>query len=189
MAEHSPWAPEKILAASVAASVVGVGLFFGIRRLTQQPPPSPPNAVAAATSPTPSTPPEVSELERRLRNLEARLAHTESVSRRVFTLTHYNILASQYGSNMEPWFCYLGSGKAISAEKRAMLKTNHVAKGPDGRYLNVGWPTWAKAGGALTEEEIAAVERVDERHFSWETRKHRLVDEMLSGSVLNENKV
>ena len=48
------------------------------------------------------------------------------------------------------------------------MQAKHVEKDADGRYLNVGFEKYT--AGVLTEEEQAAVRKVDEECFAWERR-------------------
>lgn len=88
-----------------------------------------------------------------------------------FSIAQYNILAGYLGNNTEPWFLY---GVELSAERRQAICKKHVERGPDGKYLNVGWPNYVR--GILTDVEIAKVEAVDRDVFAWDMRKERLME-------------
>jgi len=110
---------------------------------------------------------QVDALARQVAELTARLS---SLSLR-FSVAQYNILAGYLGNNTEPWFMY---GVSMPPERRAKIIAKHGEKGPDGKYVNVGWPNYVR--GILSEEEIAKVEAVDRDAFSWEGRKGRLMN-------------
>ena len=80
-------------------------------------------------------------------------------------------MAGYLGNNTEPWFLY---GVELSAERRQTICKKHVERGPDGKYLNVGWPNYVR--GILTDVEIAKVEAVDRDVFAWDMRKERLME-------------
>ena len=82
-----------------------------------------------------------------------------------FSVMQYNLLAKYLGSNLEPWFLF---GANLDEERRARVQAKHVEKDADGRYLNVGFEKYT--AGVLTEEEQAAVRKVDEECFAWERR-------------------
>eukprot|EP00929_Paragymnodinium_shiwhaense_P023109 TRINITY_DN14552_c0_g2_i2.p1 TRINITY_DN14552_c0_g2~~TRINITY_DN14552_c0_g2_i2.p1 ORF type:complete len:578 (+),score=119.31 TRINITY_DN14552_c0_g2_i2:89-1822(+) len=88
-----------------------------------------------------------------------------------FTMGQYNILAGYLGNNMEPWFLY---GVDMPPERRKRVNAKHGEKGPNGNYLNEGWPNYVQ--GILSEEEQRQVEKVHEECFAWEPRKFRLLD-------------
>ncbi|KAL1498954.1 hypothetical protein AB1Y20_013475 [Prymnesium parvum] len=127
-------------------------------RLTEDPPP-PSSALRS--------------LESRLDGLCERIEDLERVAPKEFEVFHYNVLARQYGSNMQPWFLY-GAGVS-DAERRQMLERFYAA-GPDGQKqaADKGWPGWAE--GVLSKERRASIEAYHEASFSWERRRERLWD-------------
>ena len=90
---------------------------------------------------------------RQVQGLESRLRRCNPR----FTIAQYNILAGYLGNNTEPWFMY---GVDMPAARRKSICQKHTERGPDGKYLNVGWPNYVT--GILSDDEIAAVEQVDE---------------------------
>eukprot|EP00928_Gymnodinium_smaydae_P023598 TRINITY_DN19417_c0_g1_i1.p1 TRINITY_DN19417_c0_g1~~TRINITY_DN19417_c0_g1_i1.p1 ORF type:complete len:250 (-),score=69.80 TRINITY_DN19417_c0_g1_i1:88-837(-) len=87
-----------------------------------------------------------------------------------FSIAHYNILAGYLGNNREPWFLY---GVDLTRERRDAVLRKHGERGADGKYVNVGWPSYVE--GILTEAEIRTVEEVDRTIFQWEVRRERLM--------------
>ena len=91
----------------------------------------------------------------------------------VFVAAQYNILASYLGDNRQPWFLY---GIDLTEERRKAVLAKFYERGSDGKYCNVGWPSYVT--GLLSANEIAAVEACDKRSFAWEARKERLLAEI-----------
>lgn len=90
-----------------------------------------------------------------------------------FVVVQYNILAGYLGDNRQPWFLY---GIPISPERREQIMRKFYQRDSEGRYINLGWPKYVH--GILTSEEQALVESLDLKHFNWETRRRRLLNEM-----------
>ncbi|CAE8599296.1 unnamed protein product, partial [Polarella glacialis] len=88
-----------------------------------------------------------------------------------FVAGQYNILAGYLGNNTEPWFLY---GPEVCKDRRAQIKRLHVERTPDGKLVNAGWPNYVR--GILSPAEQVEVEQVHEEHFSWERRKHRIIE-------------
>jgi hypothetical protein len=112
-------------------------------------------------------------LESKLASLSAQVSDLNRVAPKVIEVFHYNVLARQYGSNMQPWFLY---GAAVTdTERRAMLERFYAA-GPDGskKEADKGWPGWAL--GILSPERRAAIQAYNERCFRWELRREKLWD-------------
>jgi len=57
-------------------------------------------------------------------------------------------------------------------------KACRALKGPDGKYLNVGWPAYVK--GILTEEEQCVVEEYGTKVFAWAVREPKFMNTLLS---------
>lgn len=102
---------------------------------------------------------------------------TASSSPEQFRVLQYNVLAKKYASNKEPWFLYGGLQPGGDAERASAIAARHVARGADGRYENVGWPSYVT--GILSAEEIAAVEERD-AVFDFERRGPRLIETIQS---------
>ena len=111
----------------------------------------------------------LSENEQRLSESEQRVSVLERIAPAVFSIFHYNVLADQYASNVQPWFLYNAN---VTSNERAALIERFYEKGPAGRYVNLGWPTWAED--ILSAERRAAVEAYDAEFFSWDARSERL---------------
>lgn len=103
------------------------------------------------------------DLGRRFAQLEARIADLERVAPKDFRVVHYNVLADQYGSNLNPWFLY---GADVTSEEREVLLRNFYSKNKP------GWPAWAES--VLSSGRISAVEQYDRKAFAWEQRRERL---------------
>ena len=109
----------------------------------------------------------------------ARIADLERVVPKEFEVMHYNVLADQAGTNMQPWFCY---GAGVTEEERKELHRRFYAMGTANKRLpNKGWPGWAE--GVLSPERIATVEEYDARVFAWEVRKHALWKQVMTHKV------
>jgi len=116
---------------------------------------------------------QLQQLQQELQAAKQEVSDMRTVIKRhafEFTVGQYNILAGYMGNNMEPWFLY---GVDMPEERRKSVFKLHGEFGPDGKPVNAGWPNYVR--GVLSDEEIAAVERVDREHFAWEQRKDRLV--------------
>ena len=111
---------------------------------------------------------QVAELQRTVKELASRTAPRE------FVCAQYNILAGYLGDNRQPWFLY---GIDCPPPRRDEIMKKFYQRGEDGRYVNAGWPKYVD--GILSAEEKATVERIDEKHFSWTSRKPRLLEEIL----------
>ena len=85
----------------------------------------------------------------------ARIADLERVTQKEFEIVHYNVLADQAGSNLNPWFLYGGN---VTAAERAELTRRFYHGDVRGRKdsPNKGWPDWAL--GILSDERRAAIE-------------------------------
>lgn len=81
---------------------------------------------------------------------------------------HYNVLADQYGSNLQPWFLY-GADPPVSAAQRKELTRCYYQAGAG---WDPGWPHWAE--GVLSCEQLAAIAAVDQEVFAWSQRCERL---------------
>ena len=109
-------------------------------------------------------------LESRLKTAEDRVSDLERVTPKEFEIVHYNVLAGQAGTNMQPWFCY---GADVSRAERRELHRRFYASGDEfKRSPTKGWPQWAE--GILSPDRIAAVEAYDEDIFKWKRRRERL---------------
>ena len=125
-------------------------------------------------------------VEQRLAEQQARLAHAESrvadlerVTPKEFEVIHYNVLADQAGTNMQPWFCY---GADLTLDERRDLLTNFYASGDTFKRMpDKGWPLWAID--VLSPERIKAVEEYDAEIFQWERRRERLFAKVASHQV------
>ena len=115
---------------------------------------------------------KVSDLERRLAELEKRTADLERVAPSEFSLTHYNVLADQYASNLQPWFLYGGD---VTDDERDQLLQKFYERDADGVLVNKGWPNWA---GLLSPERQAAIEAQDANNFAWGPRSIKLWEEL-----------
>ena len=91
-----------------------------------------------------------------------------------FRVVQYNVLANRYARNTEPWFLYGGLKPEGDSARAALIAERHVARGPDGSFCNVGWPSYVV--GILSDDEIRAVEERDRADFPFETRGPRLVE-------------
>ena len=119
------------------------------------------------------------EQQERLVVAEARVKDLERVTPKEFEVIHYNVLADQAGTNLQPWFCY---GADVTMEERRELLQRFYAGGDSVKQLpNKGWPTWAE--GVLSPERIAAVEAEDAEVFRWEKRRERLFQNILCHRV------
>ena len=113
---------------------------------------------------------QLAALEARLAALEERLVVLERVAPPEFSVFHYNVLADQYASNLQPWFLY---GTDVTEEERARLFDKFYQRNATGELANVGWPTWAQA--VLSPERRAAAEAVDAQIFAWDVRRASLL--------------
>lgn len=102
--------------------------------------------------------------------LAQRVYDLERVVPKEFEVLHYNVLSSDIGSNMLPWFCY--GADLTKAERRELHRRFYRSGEANKRLANKGWPAWAE--GVLSAERIAAVEAYDRRCFTWESRCERL---------------
>ena len=142
------------------------------------------SSAAGSASVAPHTPAEgkagVDEgHEQRLATLEAlikqqagQIADLERVAPKQVLLMHYNVLADQYGSNLQPWFLY-GAEPPVTPDERKELITKFYEKDDRGSFVNVGWPKWAPDE-LLAPERRAQIEACDRDVFSWEKRSTRL---------------
>lgn len=128
-------------------------------------------------APRASTESRLAGLEAILEQQARRIGDLERVAPKEFELLHYNVLADQAGTNMQPWFCY---GASVSQAERREL---HRRFYEDGHKFapNKGWPGWAV--GVLSPERIAAVEEYDRHIFAWQSRRERLWDVVREHSV------
>lgn len=117
--------------------------------------------------------------EQRLAALEAlikqqagQIADLERVAPKQLLTMHYNVLADQYGSNLQPWFLY-GAEPPVTPDERKALITQFYEKDDRGSYKNAGWPKWAPDG-LLAPGRRAQIERCDREVFRWEKRSARL---------------
>ena len=114
-----------------------------------------------------------------LRVAETRIADLERVTHKEFEVIHYNVLADQAGTNLQPWFCY---GASITVDERRELHKRFYAGGDVIKQMpNKGWPMWAE--GVLSPERISAVEEYDRSIFRWELRRERVLSNVLSHQV------
>ena len=115
-------------------------------------------------------------LDERLLALEQRVNDLERVAPREFSLVHYNVLADQYASNLQPWFLY-GADPPVSDVEREALVQKFYEKDADGNLVNMGWPNWAPDS-LLSPARRAMLEDVDARTFAWGPRSPRLWEEL-----------
>ena len=90
-------------------------------------------------------------------------------------IVHYNVLAEQYGSNLQPWFLY---GAQVTEDEREHLTAAFYNRNEDGQYSK--WPSWAD--GVLSPERQQMAEETDARLFKWDLRRERLWS-VLAGSA------
>ena len=113
-----------------------------------------------------------------------RLTDLERVAPKDFELLHLNVLADDFGTNKDPWFCY---GAGLTPGERVELTRCYNAPRKDGkenrRLADKGWPGWAKS--VLSAERIKAVEEYDARIFAWECRRERLWQTVAYHSIGN----
>ena len=124
-------------------------------------------------------------LEKRLAALETlthhqagRIADLERVAPKQLLMMHYNVLADQYGSNLQPWFLY-GAQPPVSAVEREKLFAKFYERDESGGFAHAGWPKWAPDE-LLSPERRAQIEAADREHFSWERRSSRLWERVAS---------
>ena len=117
----------------------------------------------------------------RIAQQDLRLADLERVAPKEFEVLHYNVLAEQFGSNLQPWFCY--GADVTLAERSQMTSAFYATDATDGFKLaaDKGWPRWAE--GVLSPERMAAIEAYDARFFSWKGRCERLWEVVRSHRV------
>ena len=60
-------------------------------------------------------------LEQIVADLARRVDDLERVAPREFSLVHYNVLADQYASNLQPWFLYGAEPPVSDAERAALM--------------------------------------------------------------------
>lgn len=101
--------------------------------------------------------------------LQQRLSVLERIAPSEFSIFHYNVLADQYASNLQPWYLH---GAGVSDEERRALRKKFYEKDEEGAYINVGWPSWAK--GILSPKRRSAAESFNRQMFTWEGRRERL---------------
>ena len=111
----------------------------------------------------------------KLNELAERVEELERVAPREFSLTHYNVLADQYSSNMQPWFLY-GAEPPVTQDERRALHKHFYARDAAGNLINAGWPNWAHS--VLSVERQAMIEAVDDAVFKWRSRSERLWSEL-----------
>mmetsp|Transcript_9291 Transcript_9291/g.20710 ORF Transcript_9291/g.20710 Transcript_9291/m.20710 type:complete len:608 (+) Transcript_9291:115-1938(+) len=87
-----------------------------------------------------------------------------------FNVAQYNILAGYLGRNTEPWFLY---GVEMPPERREQVVAKHLQRDAQGKFVNVGWPSYVR--GILTDAEIEVVEAIDRDRFAWPARRERIV--------------
>lgn len=110
----------------------------------------------------------------------AQISDLERVTPKEFEIVHYNVLADQSSSNLQPWFCY---GANVTVAERAEL-TRRFYSGDKRGYKdkpNKGWPAWAI--GVLSDERRRKIEEYDRDYFAWERRRERLWHEVREHSV------
>ena len=123
------------------------------------------------------------KLERQQQLIErqaAQISDLERVTPKEFEIVHYNVLADQSSSNLQPWFCY---GANVTGAERAEL-TRRFYSGDKRGYKdkpNKGWPAWAI--GVLSDERRRKLEEYDRDFFAWERRRERLWQEVREHSV------
>ena len=99
------------------------------------------------------------------------LRELRQLSLQEFTVAQYNILAGYLGDNTQPWFLY---GLELTEERRGAIMKKFYERDVNGKLVNIGWPNYVT--GLLTDEEIAAVQELNAKHFAWDVRKPRLVE-------------
>ena len=120
--------------------------------------------------------PEAAELKEQVVRLQKTVDELQARNKpRDFVCSQYNILAGYLGDNRQPWFLY---GIDCPPERREQIMTKFYQRGEDGRYVNAGWPKYVT--GILTDAEMATVEKIDEQHFAWSSRRPRVRDEILA---------
>ena len=102
------------------------------------------------------------EWKAKIEALENRCTRLESSnSNNIFTITHYNILAEAYGSNLQPWFLY-GMTPPITTEQRDELTKKHSARDDsNGCYLHTTFRAWSD--GILSEKQQIQAEYYDNK--------------------------
>ena len=92
------------------------------------------------------------------------------------TITHYNVLARSYGSNLLPWFLY-GANPPVTREQRQKLEELRCKIDETGNRLHT--PLEVHARSVLSSEQVSQLQQYDERFFAWEERKWKLVDKIM----------
>lgn len=111
-------------------------------------------------------------LEALVRQQAGQIADLQRVAPKQLLTMHYNVLADQYGSNLQPWFLY-GAEPPVTVDERKQLINKFYEKDDRGSYVNLGWPKWAPDE-LLAPERRAQIEACDRDVFSWEKRSARL---------------
>ena len=101
---------------------------------------------------------------------------TKRIKSGVFVMTHYNILAEAYGSNLKPWFLY-GTKPAISPALRERIFEKYSAKDDNGNLLYSGFEKYTQ--GLLTTEQQEQIEAYDASFFAWKARKWKILDKIV----------
>ena len=94
----------------------------------------------------------------------------------LFVMTHYNILAEAYGSNMKPWFLY-GTKPAVTPALREKILEKYMAKDEEGNLLNAGFERYTE--GLISPANRAKIAAYDAKYFAWEARKWKILDKIL----------
>ena len=115
---------------------------------------------------------QVEALRRHCGTLEQRLSVLERVAPAEFSVFHYNVLADQYASNLQPWFLY-GAEPCVSEAERVALTERFYQRDKLGAFVNRGWPSWAPDR-LLSPPRRAAIESLDADVFAWRKRSARL---------------
>eukprot|EP00746_Dinoflagellata_sp_MGD_P086517 gnl/MRDRNA2_/MRDRNA2_34249_c0_seq1.p1 gnl/MRDRNA2_/MRDRNA2_34249_c0~~gnl/MRDRNA2_/MRDRNA2_34249_c0_seq1.p1 ORF type:complete len:804 (-),score=155.91 gnl/MRDRNA2_/MRDRNA2_34249_c0_seq1:85-2496(-) len=90
-----------------------------------------------------------------------------------FVAAQYNILANYLGLNTQPWLLY---GADIDKERREEICQKFYEKDASGKYVNVGWPKYAR--NILNNEEMKAVEEYQKKFFDWSVRRDKIIEQL-----------
>lgn len=89
-----------------------------------------------------------------------------------FVVAQFNVLAGTLGANTHPWF--LHGLTSLTNERRSAITSKFYRRDANtGKLLKIGWPDHAE--GILTDEERRVVEDFDQKYFTWDVRKTRLI--------------
>lgn len=119
---------------------------------------------------------QLAAMQQEIRDLQQRLSVLERVAPAEFSVFHYNVLADQYASNLQPWFLY-GADPPVNDVERAALTELFYKRDVSGKYVNDGWPRWAPDE-LLSCGRRACIEAYNDEAFAWDVRRDRLWSEV-----------